>query len=331
MTGLGRMSLAAVAAATLIAAACGDDIGDGAPPSSPATVAATATADDTPTTTSTANADASSGSTTTTVADPPELDLGRIVVIGEDFLLADVLAVGGRPVAATTTLDGEFSGIDRDTSFIEALPALDPDLERLAALEPDVIITTDFITAELGEGVLDAIAEVVVVEFADGNLRVRGVADALGVPERADALIAAYEAQLDEARTMIPPDLSVSMATVYPTQLAVWSTGPVNIPQTFLDLGFTLDPGEGYQGSISGRVYISEERLLDLDAPTLVLMQNSQVEGEQAALAALSETALWNLIPAVIDDEVLILDRLGYPGIEGRTRLIEDIVAHFAA
>lgn len=53
------------------------------------------------------------------------VDLGdRVVVVGEEDLLADVLALGIEPVAATATVaEVGFQGLDEfDTSGIEVLP-----------------------------------------------------------------------------------------------------------------------------------------------------------------------------------------------------------------
>jgi ABC-type Fe3+-hydroxamate transport system substrate-binding protein len=169
----------------------------------------------------------------------------RVVVIGEEYLLADLLALGVTPVASTATVAEEgFHAVgDHDTSGIRVPPALDPNVELLASLEPDHIIILEFFADQIGRDVLEAMAEV-----TDEN----------------------------------------------------------------------------------GRAYLSEERLDLLSAPRLLLLQSPLVEGEARAIDEVEHDALWRTLPAVEADRVAELDRLGYPGIEGRIRLVDDLTAALA-
>lgn len=254
----------------------------------------------------------------------------RLVVLGEDFVLADVLALGGQPVAATATLDDEFSGIERDTSMITPLSSTEANLELLASLEPDQILTTSFVVDQIDLDVLEAIAPTTVIG-AEGDWRsqVREIAIALGNEDAGETLLARYETAVADAQQFLSADLVVTIATVYPgPSLAVWTDGPTNIPQTVLDLGATLSPGAGaYPDERNGRSFLSNELIGDLRAPVLILSQSSAVEGEDDAVAELTNDSLWATLPAVIDGAVITVDRLGYPGVEGRIRLIEDLVA----
>lgn len=49
-------------------------------------------------------------------------------------------------------------------------------------------------------------------------------------------------------------------------------------------------------------------------ADTLILLQSTQVEGEEESLAAVKA------------NRVFVLDRLGYPGLRGRNMLLEDVL-----
>lgn len=79
-------------------------------------------------------------------------------------------------------------------------------------------------------------------------------------------------------------------------------------------------------GPTDGRAYISDEQIGLLDAPTLILMQTEYVEGEDEAIAAMEANPLWAELPAVQSGEVITVDRLGYPGISGRIRLVDVLV-----
>lgn len=257
-----------------------------------------------------------------------EVDLRRVVVLGEDFLLADVLALGIDPVAATATLGDEFSGIERDTSGIVPLPATDPNFERLAAFDPTLIVASEFVANTAGTDILEGIAPTIVVMGADWRTQVTALGEAVGQPAKAATLLADYDAAVEFARTLLPESFEVTAATVYPgPNLAAWVDGPTNIPQTLIDLGATLVPGAGrYDNERFGRAFLSRELVSELSGPMIVLIQSDAVDGESEALEELMASELFTQLPAARDGRVAIVDRLGYPGVEGRTRLIDVLV-----
>ncbi|WCO68792.1 ABC transporter substrate-binding protein [Iamia majanohamensis] len=255
-------------------------------------------------------------------------ELGRVVVLGEDFLLADVLALGVQPVAATSTLGDTFSGIERDTSGIEPLDQLQLNAEQLAALRPDTLIVGQYVVDEVGIELLESVADTIVVpNDSDWRAAFTTLAEEVGATEAAEGLLADYDEAVARADEALPDDVSVSMPTVYSGEnLAVWTDGPVNIPSTFLDAGVTLDPGAGeLDGEQGGRVYISLERIGELDGDVIVMLQTEGVEGEDAALDAVQGNELWQTLPAVREDRVVVIDRLGYAGVEGRIRLAGEL------
>lgn len=70
-------------------------------------------------------------------------------------------------------------------------------------------------------------------------------------------------------------------------------------------------------------MYLSFEQLGRLSAPQMILLNT--VEGEDASLAEVEADPLWRQLPAVQADRVTELDRLGYPGIAGLTRLYREL------
>lgn len=262
----------------------------------------------------------------------------NLSVLGEEFLLADVLALGVVPGSSTTTLDAA-SGLDAyDVSSIVALSATEPNIEQLAALEPDMILAPAFVTDAVGYETLDAVAPTIAIPAGDWREQLTFVAAALGAETRADDLLADYDEAVAGARERVLEGAAsrpVSMATIYPgPQLAFWIDGPTTFPQTALDLGVRLVPsGADYDtiGAAEGRVYVSQEVIGDLSAPDLVLVQSSRVEGESVAYDEMARDPQFGLLPAVTDRRVHVVDRLGYPGIEGRIRLVEDLAALLAS
>jgi iron complex transport system substrate-binding protein len=258
---------------------------------------------------------------------------GRVVALGEEFLLADLLALGIEPVASTATVvDSGFQGVDEfDTTGIEALSSTNANLEQLAALRPDTIVTTQFVVDEVGRDRLDALGNLIVIPAADPETQLRALADAFGRTRAADRLLAELaDAHAAALRTIgeSGEECRVSVATIYPAQLAVWVDGPINIPQALLDLGCALVPSASdIPAASNGRAYISFEQIGLLDAPMLVMMQSSAVAGETAAYDEVTEDPLWQALPAVTGGKVIELDRLGYPGTPGQIRLFHDLAA----
>jgi iron complex transport system substrate-binding protein len=273
-----------------------------------------------------ANADPSAETTTSAAPVTDE----RIVVIGEEYLLADLLALGIRPIAATATVaESGFHALDDyDTSEIQALPATERNLELLASLRPDRIIAYQFFADELGEDTLGAMAELTLVADGTGPVDlVTTYGELFGRQEQAAALVTEYEAAQVRAAEALD-GLSVSVAAIYAgPSVAAFVDGPWAVPATLLEAGASLVPdAASTEPDRNGRVYLSMERLDLLSAPQMVLMQSSLVEGEDLAVEQVADDPLWTSLPAVAAGEVLELDRLGHPGIEGRIRLIDDLI-----
>lgn len=315
-------ALLATALLALVLVGCGDD---------------DAGASDRPESTSSA---AAGDTTTSTAADDGEDDAPdqRIVALGEERLLADLLAVGIRPVAssANVVVDGGFVGLDGlDTTGIEAMVSHEPNLELLASLRPDVIVANEFAVDNLGRSVLEGMAELVVIPNGDGDEQLLAAADAFDRRAEAEALLDDLDAALADGRDALAglsdDDRVVSVSTIYAGDyVAAWVGPPVDIPATLIELGFTLRPDadelSGPGGATGGRVYLSPEQIGVLDAPRMVAMQSVYVEGEDEAIAAMAADPLWSGLPAVAAGRVVTVERLGYPGIVGRIRLVDDLV-----
>ena len=264
---------------------------------------------------------------------PPVADDRRIVALGEEFLLADLLVLGVRPVASTATLAGQgFVGLEGlEAHGVEALANSETSVEELATFRPDLVIAQEWVFDHVPRATLEAVAEVLVVPLGDLE-RLRAVAAAFGREDEAERLID----ELDEASATAAAELGavdrrVSVATVYGgPSLAVWVDGPVEVPAALASMGFTLVPGPADVEASNGRAYLSLEQIGLLDAPDLVMLQTGGVEGEQVALDAVTANPLWERLPAVRSDRVVTLDRLGYPGIAGRRRLVDDLASALA-
>jgi ABC-type Fe3+-hydroxamate transport system substrate-binding protein len=257
-------------------------------------------------------------------------DPGRIVAIGEEFLLADLLALGITPVASTATVDTVgFQGLDAyDTDGIEILPVYGLNLEQVAALRPDRIVTTAFMVEQAGGPErLEALAELVVVpEGVDTAWQVRYLGRALDRKAEAKRLVQKLKVANRKAKALAGTEVAV--ASVYPgAAVAAYVAPPSPFVTTLTDAGAVLVPGSDVgRVDASGRIFLSEEQIDLLGAPRLVLLQSDTVDGEPEALEEVEKSALWQRLPAVAAAEVTVLDRLGYPGAEGRIRLVDDLL-----
>lgn len=335
--------LVALAAGALVVAACGgsDDASDPQSGSDAANATQPTTAPDVTdpgaadTTVPSSDAPASSdpGTTAPTAeldADAP--DLGRVVALAEEFLLADVLTLGVEPIASSATVEtAGFQGLDDfDTSNIEVLPMTTLSIEYLASLQPDTIITLQFWVDELGAGILDELANVIVVpDGLYGAERLTEMGELLGRPDHAAAAIAEYDVALAQAQARVGDDCEVSLATIYSgPSVAAFVAGPWEIPSSILASGCELDPdADDAAPDGNGRAWLSLEQLGMLDSETLILLQSDTVEGEAAAIAEIQSSPLWQTLPAVQADQVVVFDRLGYPGLQGQVHFLDEFSA----
>jgi ABC-type Fe3+-hydroxamate transport system substrate-binding protein len=254
----------------------------------------------------------------------------RIVVLGQEALLADLLALGITPVAATANVEEVgFLGLDAyDTSAIEVLPGLEINLERLALLEPDRLITTEFFAEEIGRDVLEQLAELTVLP--DGLSAEELIAEYGALFDRmdqAEAMIAELEAARATAATELA-GLVASVVAIYPgPSVAAFVEGPWSVPATLISAGVTLVPApDEAEPDRNGRAFLSMEQLGLITGPQLILLQNEFVEGENDAIEQMNGDPLWQRVAAVAAGEVTVLDRLGYWGVDGEIRLIDDLI-----
>lgn len=261
-----------------------------------------------------------------------ELERRQIVALGEESVLADLLALGIEPIASSATVDTVgFQGIpDYDTSDIEVLPVTTLSAEYVASLRPEMIIAYQFLVDVVGLDVLEGMAETVVLPTGvTSDQQITIIGEAVDRADRAVELVDELDRELTAGADEVADDCTVSVAAIYPgPSVAAFVDGPWAIPDTVLSLGCALDPDtDDAEPDGNGRAYLSLEQITILDAPQMILMQSESVEGEQQSIDEITSDPIWQQLPAVQADAVDVLDRLGYPGIEGRIRLVGDLTA----
>lgn len=258
----------------------------------------------------------------------------RVINLGEEWLLADMLELGIRPIATTATYVDGFVGIDADYEpEVPLFTTFEIDIESLIPLEADLIVSQDYLfdlSADLYE-TLSQIAPVVSIpRSADWHENYLTLAAVFGKEAEAQATIDALEDEI--AATAVDLDLTgrtVSFATVYPggDGFALWLTGANPIVDVVLDLGAEVLPSaEGYDLDANGRAWMSLEQVSEIQGETLIMLQTFAVEaeGETEAFDEVTGTDLWQTVPAVQNDRVFIIERVGFPGeVAGRRGILD--------
>lgn len=304
-----------------------------------ACIAPVAPAADTPSSTATAPVDDESATATktyiTATGETIEIPVApqRIIALGEEWLLDDLLALNMRPIASTVNLPDAVPGVTaEELAGIELLSSQEVSLEHLAELQPDLIVGSRYFIEAAGYDILRQLAPTIALTSTlplDAFIETAAI---FGLEAEAQTQVDAFRASVGSAAEQFAgSDRNVSVATIYPSaSLAIWAAGPTSTPQLLLDLGFSLKPDAEQLGSAvasNGRAFVSLEELPLLDSEVLILLQSSAVEGEDESVAEIQADPLWATLPAVQNERVLVFDRLGYPGFRGQVRLLEDLLA----
>jgi len=228
-------------------------------------------------------------------------------------------------------------GVDEDSDFpvdvVERLPKLGRDLSldvaRVQALAPDLVLTSltlpghEKIVAELeAAGLRSLVCEPLTLEDVYGDIA--RIADALGVPERGEALIAAM-------RAAMPP---MTPAADAPRVLVEWWPKPVIAPtrdswaSDLIELAGGINPWRSLEGKSKP---LTDEQVVE-QRPDLVVMAWCGVPLQNYRADIVRRRPGWEDVPAVRDDRIHAVTEafLGRPGprlVDGYRalrRLIED-------
>ena len=186
------------------------------------------------------------------------------------------------------------------------------EFERIAALDPDLIVGTNFgMTAEDFEQ-FSAIAPTVTNEagsepyFSDWRAQTRLVAAAVGRSAAGDELIARVEQAYADAAEQHPEfaGLTATFSQATPSNGVIW-VYPDGLNTDFLtDLGFTMTPGlDEYAPAAGEQAQISEENVHLLEADVVVFATES-ADGIEDVLGF----GTMRNLPAVKDHRAVLTD-----------------------
>ncbi|MGY1669300.1 ABC transporter substrate-binding protein [Geodermatophilus sp. SYSU D00710] len=243
----------------------------------------------------------------TEVAGTPE----RVVVLDTGELDA-TLALGVPPVGAVRTdvsdeLPGFVTAAGVDPADIAAVGTIaEPDLEAIAALEPDLILSNSVRHADVYEqlaGIAPTVFAETIGESWQENLLLAG--EALGREEQARELLDAYTARAAEVGALYgdPAATEVSVARFLDgTLVRLYGEGSF-IGSVLADVGFARPE---VQRTAETFVEVSPEQVTQADGD--LLFHGAYGEAGATAAAQVTGGPLWQSIPAVAEGRSFAVD-----------------------
>lgn len=307
------------AALALLTSACGTSSSD-----AEATTETPTTTSDKPTSqelaTTTAAEDEADNETATTDAEIWPRDINHALgtttvpsrpmrVVALDMSLVDATLALGVELSGYTTysspdgpLPERFSSSTTASEAIWVGDLLSPNLEAIAVLRPDLIVTAAARHEDL-YAELSAIAPTVVSESAGGGWKdtLRLVAQATGTEARAEALLGAYETRAAEVGSAINESAGNPTVSVVRFVGAIRLYQPTSFSgQVLVDADLARPPSQ--QEPEDFITIISEELLAEADADVLIysVFGNPAVED---SVAEMQGRALWSNLNAVQTDQ----------------------------
>ena len=256
----------------------------------------------------------------------------RIAVAGY-FTVEAMMALGMQPIAAPAVIIENLLHLPPVEDAIADIGVpRNPNLEKIATLNPDLILTSKLFIREDTYPLLSQIAPTVVLD-ADGHTEwqelTRLCAETLGKETEAEQLRADYEAKLQTFRSQVDvSQLQVSVASFSPEQISIF--GRESFIGTVLDAAGLSRPPNQREGR---NTQISIELLNEIDGDVLFVMKpQSQTElaGDvRASLEKIKTNPLWNQLKAVQNNQVYEVDTYWFGVGYIAANLVLDDLAHY--
>ncbi|GAB3600556.1 ABC transporter substrate-binding protein [Microbacterium tumbae] len=204
--------------------------------------------------------------------------------------------------------------LDKQIEYTSVGTRLEPNLELVSSLHPDLIIADSTRHAAIFEQ-LQQIAPTIVLNSWEGSYQdikdsVVTIADALGDEAEGEQVVADHEARMAEFAAQIPAgeDRRFLLAVATPDAMSL-HTSSAFTGSVFEALG--LAPAIDSDEAVESGVGI--ERVLDVDPDVLFVA----VDGPGTVLEQWSENAAWSSMSAVQDGEVYEVNRNQYARFRG--------------
>ena len=258
----------------------------------------------------------------------------RIVVVGY-FTVEAMMVLGLQPIAAPAVITDNLLHLPIVEGAIAdiGLPN-NPNLEKIAALNPDLILTSKLFTQEETYPLLSQIAPTVVLD-ANGHSEWQELtclcAETLGKETEAEQLKVDYAAKLQTFKSQLDASqLQVSVASFHPEQITTY--GPESFIGTVLNaVGLSRPPNQR-----EGRnAQVSIELLNEIDSDVLFVMkpqsQTALAGDVRAALEKIKTNPLWNTLKAVQTNQVYEVDTYWFGvGYIAANRVLDDLTQYLS-
>ncbi|MFZ5815217.1 MAG: ABC transporter substrate-binding protein [Bacillota bacterium] len=228
----------------------------------------------------------------------------RIVVLdtGE---LDSMVALGIKPVGAVTVFqDGEFQDYLKDK--LEGVAKVgtinQPNLEAIAALKPDLIISSD----RRHKAIYDKLSQIAPTVFTESvgvtwkeNFRLH--AEAVNKAAEAEKIMAAYDKRMAEFRQKMGPNPpTVSIIRGLPDHVRIYMNASF-IGTVMKDAGLPRPPVQNKDVFMEKA---TEERIPDLDADLMFYTQFRGADGKDTLVVKLQQHPLWSQLNVVKKGQV---------------------------
>lgn len=270
------------------------------------------------------------------------VDPQRIVVVDRRGSLAFLLELGFEPVGAldATWLFGEpFHPLIADAAEAAGVQPIDdtdgPNLEQIAALQPDLIIGNVRDMGETSEQLAELAPTIGLQwDFADPLANAVTIGEALGRPDEAAALVSAFEASLATAASETENPGTVSIIGLFaPDDIRVYREHNL-YGQLTEQLGGQIVPTEAelaFDPEDNEVNFISMEEIGMAGGERIIALVNRSPEGVSAHQELVSG-ALVQALPAFQSGQVLEADpqlAFGAAGVGGIERMLEELMAFY--
>lgn len=256
----------------------------------------------------------------------------RIVVLDPTFSLGMALElelpVIGAPLTRMSDAALHEKAVQRGITDLGSF--LEPSLERVAALKPDLIIGSAM--AESAYPLLSRLAPTVLVSAEDWKTYLAILARAGGQEHQAQELMAAYDARVQALRPRLP-STTVSVVRITPWDFQVY----LDSPRAYGPFAVLRDLGihrSAYETTDSSETLKRPdwEDLAALDGDVLLYIvggaNSSATSGRHEEVLA---NPLWKMLPAVQAGRVHRLDAgtwMEFSGLSSAHRVLDDVERH---
>ena len=243
------------------------------------------------------------------VSNVPEIPT-RVVVLDTDSLDA-AIALGTTPIGARIhqTLSN-YLGDVRTSGIVSVSSANQPNLEKIARLQPDLILGSKVGVEEIYPK-LSRIAPTVLSESngREGNWsdQLRLYAKAMGKEDRVDPLLDSYQQQLETVRQQIgtPEDTVVSVVFSEKSYIGFYSHTSF-AGSILTDIGFSRPKIQTQPVSATYLSVVSKEAFQDLDGDIIFLLTSDS--RDTLSLEEFIKDPLYSQLSAVKANEVYAVD-----------------------